>query len=567
MERRVIEILPTTAPIIDETTGIVRKKRVAAYARVSTDFEDQLNSFENQKRTYEEKIQENPKWEFVGLYSDEGISGTSLKKRDGFNKMIHDALSGIIDLILVKSISRFARNTVDCIKTKRELEAAGVEVFFEKENISSLDSASETMLTIYASFAQEEARQISTNVTWGVRSRMREGTYRAFSRGVFGFNVDDKNNMTINPDQALIVKKIFAMFIDGYSYRDIANYLKENNVAYLNGQVKWNPEAILRILSNEKYCGDIIYQKTYTPNYLTHESKINDKKVSQYFFPEHHEPIISKGTFMLVQLLRERRNKRFNPTIDNGKSGPLSGLVYCASCGRLMKKITCHPGKPYSRDVLTCKVINKNKVNYIQCEHAKTIEYDVLLELMKTLVEKEYEVIDLNLLSASIKDAKRKVNTFNKAFDIQEEIKLLENNLNNLVSESTKSNIPFSEYKVKYEQLQMEIETKRKELDSISEVGFIELENKQFNEELIEFLQKKNHFSSRILHSIFKRIYRLKDNSLLIIKSKKKVDELVLERIRNNISDYLLLDRQVFVKNNQTIVYRILNLEEFNNDK
>ena len=161
---------------------------------------------------------------------------------------------------------------------------------------------------------------------------------------------------------------------------------------------------------------------------------------------------------------------------------------------------------------------------------------------------KEYEVIDLNLLSASIKDAKRKVNTFNKAFDIQEEIKLLENNLNNLVSESTKSNIPFSEYKVKYEQLQMEIETKRKELDSISEVGFIELENKQFNQELIEFLQKKNHFSSRILHSIFKRIYRLKDNSLLIIKSKKKVDELVLERIRNNISDYLLLDRQVFVK-------------------
>lgn len=181
--RKIIVIPKVETPTIDVSTGERKKKRVAAYARVSTDMEDQKNSLETQKAEYTKRIRENPEWEFVELYFDEGITGTNTKRRDGFNRMIKDALSGKIDLILVKSISRFARNTIDCIATKRALQDKGVEIFFEKENISSLDSSSETMLTIYASFAQEESRQISTNVTWGIRSKMRQGPTMDIRRG------------------------------------------------------------------------------------------------------------------------------------------------------------------------------------------------------------------------------------------------------------------------------------------------------------------------------------------------------------------------------------------------
>ena len=294
---KVIVIPKTILPNLDVASGKTKKKRVAAYCRVSSDMDDQLNSLETQKREFSRKINENPEWEFVRLYADEGITGTSLKKRKDFNQMIKDAMDGKIDLILVKSISRFARNTVDCIQTKRDLQSKGIEVFFEKENISSFNETSETMLTVYASFAQEESRQISTNVSWGIRARMRDGKYR-IANPMLGFRKNESGELVVDEEGKKTVQLIFSLFINGSSYREIINELIKQGKKNTKGEVKWLVSNITSILGNEKYCGDIIYQKTFTKNYLTHERSVNNGELEQYFLPQHHEPIIDKATFM-----------------------------------------------------------------------------------------------------------------------------------------------------------------------------------------------------------------------------------------------------------------------------
>ena len=284
MNNNKVIIIPKKEEIpVDLLTGKIRKKRVAAYARVSTDEEDQLNSYNAQIDEFEKRIKANPDWEFVGMYADEGITGTSTKHRKNFNLMIDAALAGEIDLILVKSISRFARNTIDCLKTKRALQEKGVEIFFEKENISSLDERAETMLTIYASFAQEESRSISTNVTWGVRKRMRDGTWKFPAKTLIGYKKNDDGFLEIVPEEALIIQKIFNYFMDGFTYREIIDLLNEEGIKRPKSKTgKWNINVIYNILGNEKYCGDLLFQKTYVKSYLTHERTKNDGKFDKY---------------------------------------------------------------------------------------------------------------------------------------------------------------------------------------------------------------------------------------------------------------------------------------------
>ncbi|MBR0295609.1 MAG: recombinase family protein [Bacilli bacterium] len=563
MENRVIEILPEIKPNFDEDGNItIRKKRVAAYARVSTDFEDQLNSFENQKKTYMAKISENASWEFVDLYSDEGITGTSLKNREGFKNMIKDALEGKIDLILVKSISRFARNTVDCIKTKRELQEKGVEIYFEKENISSLDGASETMLTIYASFAQEESRQISTNVTWGIRSRMKEGTYRSYSKGVLGYKVTDDNKLEIDPVGKETVKLIFEMFMDGLSYRDIVAKLKNEGHLTVTGKTNWDVGLISRILSNEKYCGDIIYQKTYCKNYLTHEREINDNKISQFFIPAHHESIISKEKFMYVQLLRKERNESYVSTLDNGRGKELSGLVYCACCGRTMHRVEYARGTKSHRYVLSCKMQSRKKINFIQCKCKNTIDYDTLKALLIELVNKETKEIDVGLLERAIIQGKAETAAFAEIAKVKADIDVWNSKLHDLVKESTNANISIADYKSEFQKIQNKIFKLKEKLEELNNTFKETCRNEIFNKELMEFLKENKSISSRIVHSVFKRIYRLEDNSLLLIKSKRTLSPEELESIRKNSTAFMVLVSNEFQKDKHKIIYRILDLED-----
>ena len=559
-EPKVIVIPKTVFPNVDPTTGILKKRRVAAYCRVSTDMDDQLHSLETQKIEFERKIKENPDWIYAGLYFDEGISGTLLDKREGFNTMIKDALNGKIDLILVKSISRYARNTVHSIQTKRDLEAKGVEIFFEKENISSLDPSCETMFTIYSSFAQEESRQISTNVTWGIRARMREGKYK-IARAILGYKKNEKGEMDIDEEGRKTVECIFTMFMNGYTYREIAKHLINKGIKNSNGNVSWSVSTISELLSNEKYCGDILYQKTYCKSYLTHIRKQNNGEYEKFFFPNHHPAIISKPEFMYVQLLKKKRRDNYNP-INNKNNLPLAGLVYCSCCGRQMRRVQYYKGKQYERFALTCKMQKRNNQNFVNCTTTSTLDYDLVLSLVEKIIKERNIDFNSSLLTDSILEGSNLITSVNKIAELKKEINETERELTSLITKQVKSGLPLETYQNKYNKLQAKLDKAKALIAEINEDSYFDYENSILNRELHGFLCKNTAISARIIAKDIKRIYRLEDDSLLIVLSKKIVSESQLESIRINACNYTSLQLKTFTNDNKTIYYRLLNLED-----
>ena len=284
-----------------------QKRRVAAYARVSTDSDEQQSSYEAQVDFYTRHIQSNPEWEFVGLYADEGISGTNTKRREGFNLMVADALDGKIDLILTKSISRFARNTVDTLTTVRKLKERNVEVYFEKENIYTLDAKGEVIITIMSSLAQEESRSISENVTWGKRKSMADGKFSLSYKHFLGYEKGEDGLPKIVEEEAKIVRSIYQLFLEGQTIRMIADHLTRQGIPTPMGKKNWRVSTIMSILQNEKYKGDALLQKTYTADFLTKSIKRNHGEVPQYYIKDSHPAIIDPATFDLVQKEIERR--------------------------------------------------------------------------------------------------------------------------------------------------------------------------------------------------------------------------------------------------------------------
>lgn len=328
-----------------------QKRRVAAYARVSTDSDEQLSSYEAQVDFYTRHIQSNPEWEFVNVYTDEGISGTNTKKREGFNRMVADALDGKIDLILTKSISRFARNTVDTLTTVRRLKEKNVEVYFEKENIYTLDAKGEVMITIMSSLAQEESRSISENVTWGKRRSMEEGKVTLAYKYFLGYKKGDDGILEIVEEEAQIVRKIYQMFLDGKTVRTIADYLTGQGIPTPRGKEKWPVSTIISILTNEKYKGDALLQKTYTADFLTKKSKKNHGEVPQYYIKNSHPAIIDPATFDLVQQEMERRrpNRR-----QLHKSSPFNAKIICGECGGYYGRKVWHSNSKHRKQIWRC---------------------------------------------------------------------------------------------------------------------------------------------------------------------------------------------------------------------
>ena len=286
---------------------MMRKKRVAAYARVSLDSERLMHSLSAQVSYYSEYIQKNPHWIYAGVYADEGITGTLTDKRDEFKRMIADCEAGKIDIILVKSISRFARNTVDLLKTVRHLKELGIEVRFEKENINSMSNDGELMLSILASFAQEESRSISENVKWGTRKRFEKGISNGRVR-VFGYRWEG-DTLVIVPEEAETVKRIFADFIGGKVPRAIAKGLNDDGITTRMG-CKWSDFGIRTILNNITYTGNMLLQKVFVDDPITKHRKINRGELPRYFVENTHKAIISKDIFDKSQQEFERRSRR-----------------------------------------------------------------------------------------------------------------------------------------------------------------------------------------------------------------------------------------------------------------
>ena len=306
--------------------------KVAVYCRVSTDKDDQKNSFEGQKQYFTEYINYRPDWELVNVYADEGITGTSTKKRKEFNMMIHDAKCGLFDLIITKEVSRFARNTVDVLKYTRELKELNIGVLFINDNINTLDKDGELRLTIMASIAQEESRKTSERVKWGQQRRMEQGI--VFGRNILGYNL--KNGvLTINEEEAQLVRHIYNKYLEGKGLHIIAKELQKEGYKTKNGHSEWTNKSIRTILQNEKYVGDLIQKKTYTPNYLTHEKKYNYGEEEFIIIREHHEPIIDRKTFDYVQSEFKRKSEVYkNDKNKHSNRYAFSGKIKCGCCGR-----------------------------------------------------------------------------------------------------------------------------------------------------------------------------------------------------------------------------------------
>lgn len=269
------------------------KRRVAGYARVSTETEDQQTSYAAQCDYYTNYIQSRSDWEFVSLYSDEGISATSTKHREGFNRMIEDALAGKIDLIITKSVSRFARNTVDSLSTIRKLKENGTECYFEKENIWTFDSKGELLITIMSSLAQEESRSISENCTWGMRKRFADGKVSVPFGRFLGYDRGENGNLVINEEQAKIVRKIYGLFLQGKSSYVIAKQLTAEGIPTPGGKKVWGKAVVQSILTNEKYKGDALLQKVYTTDFLTKKKSRTRVKFPSIMWRETTRPLLS----------------------------------------------------------------------------------------------------------------------------------------------------------------------------------------------------------------------------------------------------------------------------------
>jgi site-specific DNA recombinase len=335
--------IPATPQIGNKAAKVeIKKLRVAAYCRVSTDNEEQAGSYETQVTHYREYITANPEWVFVDVYADEGISATNTKKRDDFNRMIDDCKKGLIDLILTKSISRFARNTVDCLNYIRILKEMNIPVFFEKENINSMDAKGEVLLTIMASLAQQESESLSKNVKLGMQYRFQNGEVMVNAKCFLGYDKDEDGNLVINPQEAEIVKRIFLEYLEGASCQKIAKGLMRDGILTSRGNPRWHDSSIRLILENEKYMGDALLQKTYTVDFLNKKRIKNNGIMPKYYIEDHHEAIIPKELFMRVQEEIARRSSERD--LQGRRKGfsaahAFSQIVFCADCGEEYHRI------------------------------------------------------------------------------------------------------------------------------------------------------------------------------------------------------------------------------------
>ncbi len=422
------------------------RKKVAAYARVSTDSAEQLSSYEAQVDYYTRYIQSKNNWEFVEVYTDEGISATNTKRRDGSKRMIKDALDKKIDLIITKSVSRFARNTVDTLTTVRKLKEKGVEVYFEKENIYTLDSKGELLITIMSSLAQEESRSISENVTWGQRKRFADGKVNLPYKHFLGYEKGEDGVPKLVEKEAKIVRLIYRLFLEGKSASAIAHYLTKEEIPTPGGKAEWCLSTVRSILRNEKYKGDALLQKFYTVDFLTKKKKKNEGEIPQYYVRNSHEAIVSSEVYDMVQEeIQKRKNERSNHSSVNC----FSSKIVCGECGSYYGSKVWHSNDKYRKVVWQCNYKFKNKS---KCRTCHLTEEQIKKEFVKAfnnLIENKEEVI---------KDAEDTILSLTDTRDIDDQISSLKKEMDvivglmrSLVRENSRKAMNQDEYNRKYD--------------------------------------------------------------------------------------------------------------------
>ena len=431
-------MIPATKKITADTTDKYHQLRVAAYCRVSTEQEEQQNSYQVQIDYYTDLINKNKEWELAGIFADEGISGTQTKKRTEFNKMIRLCKKRKIDLVLCKSISRFARNTVDTLEYVRQLKDLGIGVIFEKENINTLTMTSEFMIALYGSFAQAESESISKNVSWGVEKAFRDGKVRYNYKQLYGYRKGEDGKPEIISEEAKVVKLIYELYLDGYTLRKISQYLRDLNIPRRDYPI-WSLDSINSLLSNEKYVGDALLQKSYTVNCITHKKVKNNGEKAKYLVTDAHKGIIDRDTYNLVQQEITRRSsmrkKSDKCVTEQGKYSSkyaLSEVMVCSECGAAYRRqIWNIHGKKCP--VWRCLSRLDNGSRY--CKRSPSIHEDKLHRAILSAINEYYDCKDSikELLKSNVEQAMAGV-SLKETKEIQKRLREIDDARNDYIS-------------------------------------------------------------------------------------------------------------------------------------
>ena len=493
----------------------VERIRVAAYCRVSTDGDEQLGSFESQKLYYEQKIADNPEWVNAGIFADEAITGTKTDKRNGFQEMIARCQNGEIDMILTKSISRFARNTVDTLNYVRMLKDKNIAIFFEKENINTLDMNGELLLTIMSSLAQQEVESLSQNVKIGLQMKMKRGEMVGFN-GCFGYDYNpETKTLSVNEDEAQTVRMIYDMYLQGYGTTTIAKRLIELGIKNKKGEVSWHTHGVMGIIKNEKYKGDILLGKTFTTDPISKRRLANFGEENQYYIRDHHEPIVSREVWDEAERIRKKRAKnKVVETTGNRerytRQYAFSSMCECAYCGHKLTRRTRHSSSIYEKPVWQCMNATKNGI--ANCPNCKAIDETILegafLDAFKLLAGNFDDVLDVVL--SYVEESANNDDNIRRKQQIDKDISALESKksrMTDMLIDGTITKEVYDEKLVEFTRKLHTLSDKRKILaDSISTRNDI---SKRMSE-LRETLEKEDildEFDRTVFESIIEKVY------------------------------------------------------------
>ena len=491
----------------------IKKLRVAAYCRVSTETEEQNLSYEVQVAHYTEFIKKNTEWEFAGIFADDGISGTNTKKREEFNRMIEECMEGNIDLVITKSISRFARNTLDCLKYIRQLKEKYIAVYFEKENINTMDAKGEVLLTIMASLAQQESQSLSQNVKLGLQYRYQQGKVQVNHNRFMGYTKDEEGNLIIVPEEAEIIKRIYREYLEGKSLVGIGRDLEKDGILTAAGKPRWRPETIKKILLNEKYIGDALLQKTFTVDFLTKKRVKNEGHVPQYYVENSHEAIIPKELFLQAQEELHRRSNIYTGADKNKRlyssKYALSTITFCGDCGDIYRRVYWNI---HGRKEFVWRCVTRIEQGPEVCKNRTVKEaelYDAVMTAINRLLaggDNMIRILEENIHSVIGDTTEYKISEINA---------LLEEKQKELISLANKGK--------DFESLADEIEELREKRQTfLVEDASLSGENERINE-LIEFVRNNKYrtlrYDDTLVRKIIQNVTVYDDHFVICFKS------------------------------------------------
>ena len=525
---RIVEVIPATWNPADESVREIRKLRVAAYCRVSTELEQQQSSYDIQIEYYTRHIMQNPNWIFAGVFADDGRSATNTFRRDDFNQLMNQCLKGKVDMVITKSISRFARNTVDCISWVRKLKEKNVAVYFEKENLNTLDDSTEMILTILSSQAQEESRAISTNVKWGYARKFEKG--ESTRQRSYGFRKAPTGEMCIVEEEAAVIRNMARWFLDGDSLERIKHRLEDAGIETTTGKKTWSTGTIYNILTNEKIMGDVLLQKTFTADYLTKRRVKNSGQQKQYYVKNHHEAIIPKTVYYKIQEEIARRSSLKKAGTRKGKTAQgvysskyaLTGIMVCNECGAHYRRTTWAKN---GKKVIVWRCINRLEHGTKRCHESPTLKEEVIQEaIMGKLHSLSIDQEEENFLNGVKEDILRAAKVVGGACteeEIDKTIEELRDQLMDYVGMAAREHGGENWYSDRMRKLGLQISELKKRRESIREQEKIRDEYEYLDQEISRIIGETGgatgaEFDNIFIRQIVREIRVISKNKLQI---------------------------------------------------